>query len=64
MVKGKFGDAVRAKSETGQINEVLLKFLLHNLAVLCQAMHDLDITPALESEVQPESKVVWLNHYR
>ena len=64
MVKGKFGDAVRAKSETGQINEVLLKFLLHNLAVLCQAMRDLDITPALESEVQPESKVVWLNHYR
>ena len=29
-VKAKSGDAVRSKSETGQTNEVLLKFLCHN----------------------------------
>ena len=51
MVKGKFGGSVRSKSETGQVNEVLLKFLCHNLVVLVNAMHDLGITPAFESKV-------------
>ena len=47
MVKGKFGDAVRAKSDTGQVNEILLKFLCHNICVLIQEMHELGITPDL-----------------
>ena len=46
MVKGKFGDSVRAKSDTGQVNEVLLKFLCHNVCVLIQEMHELGITSA------------------
>ena len=37
MVKAKFGDSVRAKSDTGQVNEVLLKFLYHNICVLIHA---------------------------
>ena len=41
MVKGKFGDSVRAKSETGQGNEVRLKILCHNLVVLVHAMREL-----------------------
>ena len=44
MVKGKFGDSVRAKSESGQINEILLKFLCHNLCVINQEMHELGVT--------------------
>ena len=64
MVKTKFGGAVRSKSDTGQVNEVLLKFLCHNLAVLCQAMHDMGIAPVHESKVSSESNVVWLNQYR
>ena len=44
MVKTKFGDSIRAKSDTGQVNEVLLKFLCHNLCVLIQEMHELEIT--------------------
>ena len=44
MVKGKFGDAVRAKSETGQANEVLLKFLAHNVCALARATHELNLT--------------------
>ena len=48
MVKGKFGDSVRSKSETGQINEVLLKFLCHNICVLIHAMHELGVTPSFE----------------
>ena len=59
MVKGKFGDSVRSKSETGQVNEILLKFLCHNLVVLIHAMHDLDIP-----EPSFEPKVINLKHFR
>lgn len=36
MVKSKFGDAVRSKTEVAQINEVLLKVLCHNICVVIQ----------------------------
>ena len=52
MIKGKFGDSVRAKSETGQVNEILLKCLCHNICVLIHAMHELGVTPVLESKVR------------
>jgi transposase len=45
MIKGKFGDAVRSKSDIGQLNEVLCKVLCHNLCVLIQAIHELGIEP-------------------
>ena len=45
MIKGKFGSALRSKSETGQINEALCKELRHNICVLIQAMHELGIEP-------------------
>ena len=48
MIKGKFGDSVRAKSETGQVNEILLKCLCHNICVLIHAMHEFGVTPTLE----------------
>ena len=54
MVKGKFGDSVRAKSEAGQVNEILLKFLCHNLCVLIQAMHQLGVTPDFEPVKLPQ----------
>ena len=40
MIKGKFGSALRSKSDTGQINEVLCKVLCHNICVLVQATHE------------------------
>ncbi len=46
MIKAKFGDSLRSKSDTGQINEALAKVLCHNLCVLVQAMHELGIEPA------------------
>ena len=52
MVKGKFGDSVRAKSETGQVNEILLKFLCHNICVLIQEMHELGITSSFRLETE------------
>ncbi len=45
IVKGKFGPAVRSKSDVGQINEVLRKVLCHNICVLVLAMHELGIEP-------------------
>jgi transposase len=45
MIKGKFGSALRSNSDTGQINEVLCEVLCHNICVLIQAMHALNIHP-------------------
>ena len=45
MIKGKFGDSVRSKSDIGQINEALCKVLCHNLCVIIQAIHELGIEP-------------------
>jgi transposase len=45
MIKAKFGDAVRSKSDIGQLNEVLCKVLCHNLCVIIQAIHELGIEP-------------------
>ena len=46
MVKGKFGDSVRSKSDEGMINEVLAKVLCHNLCVLIQSIHELGVSPS------------------
>jgi transposase len=45
MIKGKFGSSLRSRSDTGQINEALCKVLAHNICVLVQATHELDIEP-------------------
>jgi len=45
MIKSKFGDSVRSKTETAQINEVLLKVLCHNICVVIQEMFELGIEP-------------------
>lgn len=45
MIKAKFGASVRAKSDAAQKNEVLLKILCHNLAVLVQSIYELKIEP-------------------
>ena len=58
MIKGKFGSALRSKSDTGQINEVLCKVLAHNICVLIQAMHAFNIEPlfAPRSAAYPTAK--------
>ncbi len=45
MVKSKFGDSVRSKTETACINEILLKALCHNICVLIQETFELGIKP-------------------
>ena len=48
MMKAKFGDRVRAKTDTAMVNEVLMKVLCHNVCVLIQAMYTLRITPVFD----------------
>ena len=45
MIKSKFGDSVRNKTEIAQVNEVLLKVLCHNICVVIQEMFELGIEP-------------------
>ncbi len=43
MIKGKFGDSLRSKSDVEQINEARCKALCHNLCVFVQAMQEFKI---------------------
>ncbi|MEO2088501.1 MAG: transposase [Gemmataceae bacterium] len=43
MVKAKFKDSVRSKTDTAMRNEVLLKFLCHNLVVVHKAVIELGV---------------------
>lgn len=45
MVKAKFGDGVRSKTDTAMKNEVLAKILCHNICCLISAMYELQIDP-------------------
>lgn len=43
MMKRKFGNHLFSKSEVGQVNEILCRALAHNICVLIQEFHELDI---------------------
>lgn len=43
MIKSKFGAAVRSKSQTAQVNEVLCKIVCHNLACIVHAITEFGI---------------------
>ena len=43
MMKRKFGDSIRSKTDTAMTNETLCKVLCHNLVVLIHEMHELGI---------------------
>jgi transposase len=45
MVKAKFGSALRSKTDTALVNELLCKVLCHNICCVIQSMHELGITP-------------------
>ena len=43
MIKAKFGERLRSKTETAQVNEALTKVLCHNLCVVIQSMYELEV---------------------
>src|SRR5512146_2967399 len=54
MIKTKFGDRVRSKTWTAQVNEVLCKIVAHNICVIIQEMHERGIKPIFLSEEKRE----------
>ena len=70
MIKAKFGDSLRSKTDTAMINESLCKVLCHNICCLIQSVHELGITatfwgnemasvPAKTEEVDPVEAWAW-----
>jgi len=49
MMKAKFGDAVRSKTDVAMKNEALCKVLAHNICCLISAIYELKIEPMLGS---------------
>jgi hypothetical protein len=49
MIKRKFGDSLRTKTDVAMVNEVLCKVLCHNLVVLIHEMYELGISPVFEA---------------
>ena len=45
MVKAKFGDSLRSKSDDAMVNEALCKVLCHNLCCLISSMYELGVNP-------------------
>lgn len=45
MIKTKFGDAIRSRTETAMVNEALCKVLSHNLCCLITSIHELGLRP-------------------
>ncbi|MGA2369977.1 MAG: transposase [Candidatus Korobacteraceae bacterium] len=49
MMKRKFGDGLRSKTDVAMVNETLCKVLCHNLVVLIHEMYELGIEPMFYS---------------
>jgi hypothetical protein len=45
MIKAKFGDSIRSRTDTAMTNEVLCKVLCHNICCLIQSIYELKIEP-------------------
>jgi transposase len=50
MIKSKFGQRLRSRTHTAQINEALCKVLCHNLCCVIQSVHELGIEAAFSTE--------------
>jgi transposase len=50
MIKSKFGERLRSKTETAKVTEAFCKVFCHNLCVLIQSMYEMNITPEFWSE--------------
>jgi hypothetical protein len=58
MVKAKFRDHVRSRTDTAMKNEVLCKLLCHNVCVLIQSQCELGIEPVFWQNEPAENRAV------
>jgi transposase len=56
MIKAKFRDHVRSKTDVAMKNEVLCKVLCHNICCLVSAIYELKITPEFSGVDSGEQK--------
>jgi transposase len=52
MIKRKFGEKLRSKHKTAQVNEVLCKILCHNLCCLIHSMYELGVDVDFSAPVE------------
>jgi transposase len=57
MIKAKFRDHIRSKTDVAMQNEVLCKILCHNICCLIQAMYELGIEPTFWAESSRERAI-------
>lgn len=57
MIKAKFRDHVRSKSDVAMVNEVLCKIICHNICCLIQESHELGIETAFWAETSPAQEL-------
>ena len=50
MIKGKFGERLRSKTHTAEVNKVLCKILCDNICCLIQSIYELGAEPTFWSE--------------
>lgn len=56
MMKAKFGERLRSKTDTAQVNEMLLKVLCHNICCVIQSMYELGVEPTFWAKVRPKGE--------
>jgi hypothetical protein len=56
MIKRKFGDSVRSKTDVAMKNEVLAKLVCHNICCVNQEAHELGIDPGFATELTIDAK--------
>lgn len=57
MIKAKFGDHIRSKTDVAMVNEALCKLLCHNIVVLIHEMIELGIEPTFWAESSPAQEL-------
>jgi len=57
MIKAKFRDHVRSKTDTAMRNEALCKILCHNICCVIQEMYELGIEPTFWAESEKTAKI-------
>ena len=50
MIKSKFGEHIRSKTDTAMVNELLCKVLCHNICVVIQSVYELGVEPNFWAE--------------
>lgn len=63
MIKAKFGDHIRSKTDVAMTNEALCKVLCHNLCCLIQSHYELGINAAFwgKEDARPKYEAVELD---